>query len=142
MRQYLAQGMTQQQIVDAWEVESGVRVARSSIALAIKRYGMSSAKPRPRYADLVPWRVSEEHNGHYDLRMLRAEARLRRGGQLEVDVAGNLDTWKEGLGGNVVIHYDSATPEGFHRVWREAGDDDLIHYPPSDPRSPEHEAHS
>lgn len=77
LRLYLERGMTQAQIVDAWEKDSGVRVSRTAIAMAIKRYDLQSAHKRPRYEDVIPWRVKEEHRMEHDIRMLRLEARRR-----------------------------------------------------------------
>lgn len=35
LREQLARGLSQKQIVDSWEVESGYRVARSTIAILV-----------------------------------------------------------------------------------------------------------
>lgn len=36
LRKKVSEGLSQQQIADAWEIESGYRVSRSTIAMAIR----------------------------------------------------------------------------------------------------------
>lgn len=126
MRRYLAKGMTQQQIADAWLDETGERVARSAIAMAIERYGLRSANPRPTYEELLPWTVAVEHRNHMDARMLRLEGRLRAGKSLNEQELRYLERWKEELAeANAVVYYDRDTDTGFWWVPRrpEHGDD-------------------
>lgn len=133
MRQYLERGLTQAQIVDAWEQESGFRVSRSAIAMAIERYDLKSAHPRPRYEDLLPWTVAVEHRQHIDARMLRLEGRRRAGQRLSESEARWLQQWKDDLervGG--VVHYERDTDEGFFWIPREKEHgDELIARPKS-----------
>lgn len=134
LRRYLRQKMTQQQMVEAWEAESNIRVSRSAIAMALARHGLKSSTTRARYDDLLPWRVRERHTDAYDAQMLRLEARRRRKGKLLPDQAGRLKAWKdrlEELGG--VVHYDAATHEGFWWVPREPIDTDIIRHPDNHP---------
>lgn len=128
---YLAQGLTQQQIVDQWEKDSNVRVSRSSIAMAIGRYGLASAKPRARYEDTLPWTVRTEHKNHYDARMLRLEGRRRRGGELSEADFRHLNEWKERLReAGAVVTYEPDTAQGFWWVLKNATDaDNLIRRP-------------
>lgn len=44
MRQYVDQGLTQHQIVDAWLADSGIRVSRSAVAMALDRYDMVTVR--------------------------------------------------------------------------------------------------
>lgn len=119
MRRYLAKGMTQQQIADAWLDETGEKVARSAIAMAIERYGLRSANPRPTYEELLPWTVAVEHRNHMDARMLRLEGRLRAGKSLNEQELRYLERWKEELAeANAVVYYDRDTSEGFFWVPR------------------------
>lgn len=119
MRRYLARGMTQQQIADAWLEETGERVARSAIAMAIERYDLRSANPRPTYDELLPWTVAVEHRNHMDARMLRLEGRRRAGKPLNEQEARYLERWKEELAeANAVVYYDRDTSEGFFWVPR------------------------
>jgi hypothetical protein len=130
LRRYLEQGLTQQQIVDAWDEASGVRVSRSAIGMAIERYGLRSAKPRPRYEDMLPWTVRTEHLMHNDARMLRLEGRRRKGGALSEAEKRWLTQWRERLEeAKAVVIYDAATTEGFFWIERQETDDDIIRRP-------------
>lgn len=124
MRLYLRKRLTQQQIVDAWEAETGVRVSRSAIAMAIKRYDLTPARPRPRYDDVLPWRVRSEHQNNHNARMLRLEGRRRRGDRLSEKEARWLADWKSQLSQwEAVVVYHPDTPEGFHWVKRNKYDE-------------------
>lgn len=79
MRCYLERGLTQQQIADQYEVDTGIRCTRSVIAMAIGRYGLQSAKRRPPYGRFLPWRLSVERVDHIDARMLRFAGRNHTG---------------------------------------------------------------
>lgn len=120
LRKYLDRGLTQAQIVEAWREDSSEVVSRSAIGMAIKRYGLQSAHPRPRYEDTLPWRVREEHLMHYDARMLRLEARRRRGQALKPEDLSRLDYWRKELDRlDAVVYYDENSPEGFLWIPRE-----------------------
>ena len=128
---YLRKGMTQQQIVDAWEAKTGVRVSRSAIAMAKARYGLETVgHTRPRYEDTVPWRVRVEHTLHNDARMLRLEGRRRQGRRLTEKELRWLEAWLRDLReADAVVHYDPYTEEGFWWMRREPEDDDIVRRP-------------
>lgn len=122
--------MTQAQMVDAWEQESGMRVSRSAIAMAMSRWDVPAQKPRPRYEDMLPWHVLAEHRLNAQARLLRLEGRRRKGGHLTDRELAWLTTWREELAAaNAVIVYDPDTEEGFFWVVREETDDDVIRRP-------------
>ena len=125
MRRYLQKGLTQAQIVDAWEADSGIRVSRAAIAMAIARYDLQSANARPRYEDMLPWKVRTEHRSDHNARMLRLEARRRRGQKLSREEKRWLDGYVAQLKErNAVVTY---LPElGFLWVARSDADDDMI----------------
>lgn len=136
LKSYLNKGMTQKQIVEQWEADSGIRVSRSAIAMAINRYGLESAKPRARYEDMLPWRVIEEHRMATEARLLRMEARRRRGLPLDQEQLTWLTHWREELDkANAVVTYDPNTVEGFFWVHREPTDDDIIRRPKDKPQA-------
>lgn len=127
MQRYLRRRLTQQQIADAWEADSGLRASRSAIAMAISRYGLQSNKPRPRYEDTLPWRVSQEHQNNFNAKMLRLESRRRRGDKLDAADASQLDHWKLKLERReAVVAYVCDTPEGFFWVRRRPSDGDNL----------------
>lgn len=121
-------GLTQQEIADETFRRTGQRVTRAAVSAALARAG---APPmRNRYPELLPWRVKIQHDAHYALRMLRAEARQRRGEELPHAETSRLETWKETLRRNqVVVHYDPDAPGGFFYVKARRGDTDLIRVP-------------
>lgn len=130
LRHHVERGLTQKQMVELWEKESGIRVTRSAIAMAMQRAEIGSAKPRPRYEDMLPWRVTKEHRMATDARLLRMEARRRRGEKLSHRDLTWLTHWREELEAqNAVITYDPATEQGFWWVPKQEGDDDLIRRP-------------
>jgi hypothetical protein len=122
--------MTQQQMVAAWEEESGVRVSRSAIAMAMHRHGVEAARPRPRYEDTLPWHVLDEHKYNAQARLLRLEGRRRQGRALNAKELQWLTTWRRELEAhNAVVMYDPQTEEGFHWVTRQESDVDIIRRP-------------
>lgn len=134
------EGLTQHQMVEAWERDSGVRVARSTIAMAMARFGVDGARQWTRNTDLIPWKVQAVHKMNYDLRMLRFEGRRRRGEPLSEGDLQKLTSWMDDLkaacnGGGAVIHYVPTSQQGTHWVPREAEDDDLIRRPKGRPSS-------
>ena len=130
MRRYLEQGLSQAGIVDKYEEDTGIRVSRSAIAMAIGRYGLKSSRPRPRYTDTVPWHVLPEHRNHNDARMLRLEGRRREGLPLSEKELRWLEQFIDLLRErNAVIDYNPKTKKGFWWVPREEGDDDIVRRP-------------
>ncbi|MDP9820524.1 hypothetical protein [Nocardioides massiliensis] len=127
LRRYLDKGLTQAQIVDAWEADSGVRVSRSAIAMAISRLGLESSRPAKRHTDLLPWVLKKEHQMATEARLLRIEGRRRRGESLSKADLTWVSNWVEGLHrDNAVITYLPNTKQGFHRVARVKSDGDNI----------------
>lgn len=125
LERMLRRGLTQHQIVDAWEKETGVRVSRSTIGMAIKRYGLQSSTERPRHDDLLPWHVVGEHRNHLEARMLRLEARRRKGLPLSEADLQWVNNWRAELEAkNAVVGYDPAV--GFVWLPREPTDSDII----------------
>lgn len=81
--------------------------------------------------DLIPWAIEEKHRWAYPVAVLRMEARQRAGVELTPTDAGRLAAWKAQLAaGDLVVHYDPETEEGWHYVPRRPGVDlDLIRVP-------------
>lgn len=132
LQRHARRGLTQQQMVEAWEEESGVQVSRSAIAMAMSRHGVEAAKPRPRYEDTLPWHVLDEHKYNSQARLLRLEGRRRQGRSLNSKELQWLTTWRRELEAhNAVVIYDPETEDGFHWVQRTEADDDVIRRPQS-----------
>lgn len=130
MRKYLEKGLTQQQIVEQYEADTGIRVARSAIGLAIARYDLQSAVPRKRYSELIPWPLMQEHRQHRDVKMLRLESRRRQGLDVSEPELRRLENWLEALAdADAVVMYHPDTEQGFWWVPREKRDTDIIRQP-------------
>lgn len=82
-------------------------------------------------ADLIPWEVSTDHRWAYALSMLRLEGVRRAGRPLSGYESTRLEAWRDNLNeGDLVVHYDARTEDGFTYVLRRAGvDGDLIREP-------------
>ena len=141
LKAYLAQGLTQEEIAQAWASEGNELVTRNAIGMAMRSFGLTATNAKPRYKDLIPWRVAHEHRMAYDLRMLRAESRRRQAPRKkEFDVsdfdAQRLISWKKQLAEKeAVVGYNRHL--GFMWTTRDERDDpkDLIRRPghPHDP---------
>ncbi|MGA5019237.1 hypothetical protein ACPCAA_17695 [Streptomyces griseoincarnatus] len=80
--------------------------------------------------NLLPWKVKAEHRHLYPAIMLRCEARLRAGRELNERDTKRLANWKTMLDEDkLVVHYDPDTTEGFFYIPREERDTDLIREP-------------
>lgn len=123
MEAYLKRKLTQQQIVEEYEKDTGVRVSRSAVGLAIERYGLKSATTRARWDRLIPWQVKPEHRQAKEVRLLRLEARRGAGLPLTDRELLRLENWKRELAeANAVIHYHPGTDQGFFWVPRREGE--------------------
>jgi hypothetical protein len=135
LRAYLDRGLTHAEIADAWFNDSGTRVSRSTVSMAVARFNLKDHSPRAhmRHSDLIPWKLEGEHVYKPEARLLRLEGRRRAGHMLREDETRWLENWKQELSeAGAVIHYDPDTEEGFFWVTRAdsrvvtEGDDDLI----------------
>lgn len=130
MKGYLAKGLTQQQIADQWEKDTGIRVSRAAIGMAISRYGLTPSRTRARFDDLIPWKVSQEHRYLRDAAMLRLEGRRRKGLPMTDKERRLLTTWMSELqDANAVVMYHPDTDQGWFWVTRKDIDDDIIRRP-------------
>lgn len=127
MQEYLTRGLTQKQIAEEWQEETGIEVSRSAIAMAIERYQLRAERPGERYLDTLPWKLRPEHRFHTDARYLRLEGRRRRGLSLTDDQLRRLTAWLteiDRLG--AVIVYDPDTDAGFWWMKRTKKDLDIV----------------
>ncbi len=109
------EGLTQVQMVERHERETGVRVTRAAIASAMVRYGLSEEKPR--YSETLPWKVKTDHLTEYPARMLRLLGRRQIGGELNASEDQRLDSWLAMLKRErAVVGYDPDSAEGFHYI--------------------------
>lgn len=122
------EGLTHQQMADRVFEETGHKVSRAAITLCMMNYGLS--KPRPRYKDTLPWRVSLSHIMSYPTRMLRLLGKRLAGGELNPYESNLLDQWLANLEEDgLIVAYDPDDVTGFHYVDKKFKDHD-------DPRIP------
>lgn len=130
LEQYIREGLTQQQMADRWSEEGNVSITRSTIAMAMSRYGLKSARPRDRYTDMIPWTLRTEHTMAAETRLLRLEARRRRGDDISERDRVWLSNWLTELDKDQkVLIYDDRTPRGWWYLPRTDEDDDIIRRP-------------
>ena len=102
---FLRLGYSHAEIADVVFERTGYRLSRSSISAAISRAGLSEQQNR--YAEEIPWRVSEDHLRDYPVRMLRLLGRRRAGQPLNDEESPRLDRWLTALQeDNTVVVYD------------------------------------
>jgi len=113
---YVEEGLTQQQIVQRiWE-QDRVRVARSTVAVALHRAGLTD---RVRYEDMIPWRVRVEHSSHNLVNILRAAGREARGLELTPAARTQLESFRRRQEEeDCVIAYVPDTAQGWFLVRR------------------------
>jgi len=106
---------THQQMADRVFEQTGHRVSRAAITLALMNYGLTKA--RPRYKEYLPWRVRTDHIKAYPARMLRLLGRRDAGGELTEKEADLLNSWLENLATEeLIVAYDGDDETGFHYV--------------------------
>lgn len=124
---WLAEGLTHQQMADRVYEQTGRRVTRAAITVALMGYGLTNSKPR--YKETIPWRVKVDHAKTYPIRMLRLLGKRRAGVELSEDDTRLLDTWLVHLGNeNLIVAYDPGDDMGVHYVdagYRDHEDEDL-----------------
>lgn len=122
LERYLEQGLTHEQIVEEHYRKTGERVARSSVSVAISRYGLSEA--RHRHTETIPWKLTGKDLRAYPIRMLRLLGRRRSGEKLSPEETRRLDSWLTILDReNAVVAWDpDSTPSIFYTD-REPTDD-------------------
>lgn len=132
LRAWLAEGITYKEMTERWFEKTGLEVSEGAISVYLARHRDRLGFPlrRPRYSDLIPWRVRDAHGRHEALRMLRLEARCRKGEKLPEADLKRLEDWKAFLKeDNLVVDYEPGYHYGFVYVPRQKGDRELIRPP-------------
>lgn len=129
LRDYRSRRLTQQQMVDEYFAQTGIKLSRSAFAMAMHRAGLTD-QASARHTDLLPWTLRPEHRYHRDARYLRLESRRRQGEVLAEDQLRRLTAWKtEMQERNAVIYYDPDSPGGWWWIERTEHDNELIRRP-------------
>ena len=125
---WLAEGLTHQQMADRVYENTGRRVTRAAITVALMGYGLTNSKPR--YKEEIPWRVKVDHAKTYPIRMLRLLGKRRAGVELSEEDNRLLDTWLDHLNvENLIVAYDPDDDMGVHYVDASYRDHDDIGIP-------------
>ena len=120
LEKWLDEGLTHEQIRERIEHETGKVVALGTISAAISRAGLSSM---PRYRDIIPAPIREDHQGAYPHVMLRLLGRRTQGGELTADQEKRLDSWLKKLDAeDVVVAYRHDSNDGWIYVRRRPED--------------------
>lgn len=127
--------MTQEQMAARYRFETGNDYRRSSFQKWLQ--AIEHRRTRPRYDQVLPWRVLGEHSMEYDARMLRLVGRREAGQPLSAADALRLAGWERDLRArDAVVHYDPDTIDGFHWIARMPSDDVYIRRPETEESAP------
>ncbi|MER5851022.1 hypothetical protein ABT126_29350 [Streptomyces sp. NPDC002012] len=133
---WIEEGKTYAWIVEKYKEKYGIETTVPMWSTFRRRRGIETRVVRD--TDLIPWKVSPAHMLAYPLVMLRVEARLRAGEELQGRAASKLASWKRMLEeSGQVVYYDRDTDDGFFYVPREESDPEgaLIRRPSKGRRS-------
>lgn len=115
LRRLVDEGMTHNEIVEWIADNLDVSVARSTVASALSRAGLT--EPGQRYTEQIPWRVQQDHLKHYAARMLRLLGRRQANLPLTEDQEKRLDDWMNKMRkDHSVVVYLPDSPDGFYYV--------------------------
>lgn len=133
---WIREGRTYQWMTEEYSRRYHIKITPSAFANIRYRRGLDRRITRD--GDLIPWKVADQHRHVYPLAMLRVEARRREGRTLRASDAERLTGWKAQLAeGDLVVHYEPSTEEGFFYVPRRPGvDRDYIREPGADDPQP------
>jgi hypothetical protein len=126
---WFEENRTYQWMTETYRSKYGIETTPSMWGGFRRRHGLDRRINRD--DDLIPWFIKEEHRWEFPIQMLRAEARRRRGAELDPQHARKLKGFLERLEQDgTVVHYDPDTDDGFFYVPRRPGvDTDLIRQP-------------
>lgn len=105
LQRWVEAGYTHEEITGLILEQTGNKVSRSSVSVALHRAGKTTTLPR--FDEELPWTVRSQHAAQYPARMLRALGRRRRGMDLAVEESRKLDKWLTKVSDHgIVVAYD------------------------------------
>jgi len=130
MLRWFEEGRTPTWMAQEHERKYGIRLTPEAFINRHRRMGHERTLSI-RHETLLPWKINQEHAGLFAATMLRAEGRRRNGQQLSSRLESQLNAFLGRLeDGDLVVHYDPDTEDGFALVPRRPGVDlDLIREP-------------
>lgn len=120
IKKLLDGGMTQAEVAEHLSKQTGTKVTRSAVSVALSRAGLTSENPR--YSDELPWKVARPHLTAYPARMLRLLGRARAGGRLSKDEDQRLTSWIDTLSAEGAVVAYSPTVGFLYVTADEVGD--------------------
>lgn len=120
IRKLLDGGMTQAQAAEYLSKQTGHKITRSAISVALTRAGLT--EPNPRYEEEIPWKVGQAHLRAYPARMLRLLGRANAGGRLTQEENGRLTSWLDNLAKEQAVVAYSPTAGFLYVPADEVGD--------------------
>jgi hypothetical protein len=119
------QGLTHQEIADKLSEETGERIARSTVSVALKRSGESKSH-RPRFKETIPWTVPVRFGAEYPVRMLRLLGRKIQDLPMSEAESARLESWMLDLETrNLIVGFCPQAPDdapGFYYIPASARD--------------------
>lgn len=132
-RWYLDEQITYREMVERWQVASGVTATPAGMAARCSKYDWFVPRNmRHMGSELTPWMdIRPEHQDLHDIKMLRRESARRQGRVWDdPEVAKNLDAYLRGLNEDeCVVEYRRNTKRGFWHVPRRSGEE-YVRLPP------------
>lgn len=126
---WIEEGKTYFWMVDQYLEKYNIETTPSMFAAFRRRRGLP--RRNVRNDDLIPWLVKEEHRYAFPILNLRREARRRAGWDVPAEHLRELEGWLIHLEqGNLVVHYEPDTEQGWFYVEPRPGiDTDIIRVP-------------
>jgi hypothetical protein len=130
MLRWFDEGRTPTWMSAEHERKYGVRVSPEAFINRHRRMGHERTLSI-RHERLLPWKIAPEHRGLFAATMLRAYGRRKAGKPLSSRLDAQLDAFLRRLeDGDLVVHYDASSEDGFALVPRRVGlDGGLIREP-------------
>lgn len=129
VRRWFEERRTYAWMVEQYREKYNIDTSKSMWGGVRRRLGVERRIQRD--DELIPWHVKEEHRWAFPVLMLRAEARRRKGIELDENHTRKLRGFLQRLEEDgTVVHYDPDTDEGWFYVPRRPDvDTDIIRVP-------------
>lgn len=115
LQRWVDEGYTHEQIAELILIQTGEKVSRSTVSVAL--YRANKTKPKARFENELPWKIKTQHAARYPARMLRVLARRNRGMDVPPEEDHKLDLWLDKISQQgIVVAYDPDSEPGFFYV--------------------------
>lgn len=129
VERWIEEGRTYRWMAEEYGRKYNIEAKPTMFSTYRARHGL--ARRAARNDNLIPWAVKLEHRWAYPIALLRMESRARAGFEMRGEDLGRLKSFHADLeAGDLVVHYDPDTRQGWWLIPRQEGDTDIIHEPP------------